>query len=110
MPGVGQIGIYTPLDPSVFLRHDGSVALSAIWNAGFRISADYFLAIAGGNVFLGEAATTLRITRETGETIKILGESDNEAELLQKNATMTDLSGVGVRAVMADVNGKLSAP
>jgi len=113
MPGVGQIGIYTPLDPSVFLRHDGTVPLSDVWNianGGGITNCVYLACSAGGLIVLGEYANQLRLVKSGDEVMRILGVSNSEAELLQKNATMTDLAGVGVRAVMADVNGKLSAP
>jgi len=94
-----------------FLRRDGSVPLSASWAAGaFQIQSSHMRVILGGAFCLGQVAGVLRISHDTDEILKITGVSDNEAELLQKNATMTDLAGVGVRAVMADVNGKLSAP
>jgi len=93
-----------------FLRHDGSIPLTTLWGADDVIRLTRLFVTSGGNINIGEVLNGLRITHEGAEVIKITGESNAEAELLQKNATMTDLSGVGVRAVLADVNGKLSAP
>jgi len=94
-----------------FLRADGSIPLTANWDAGDQIiTSDRIMADNGGLIGLGEHGAILRLRYFNDEVIRIVGVSNNEAEFLQKNATMTDLAGVGVRAVMADVNGKLSAP
>jgi len=112
MPGVGQVGIYTPLDPSVFLRHDGTVPLTGNWAtlAGLLITAGYFRAHGGGNIHLGEVLNQLRVVREGPEIMKFLGVSNNQANLYLKNLRIADLAGVGNRNVIADVNGDLSAP
>jgi len=94
-----------------YLRRDGSVPLSDVWDVGGHwIRALSVLVDSGGLLALGDFGGQLRVTYEGAEIVKIMGESNSEGELLQKNATMTDLAGVGVRAVLADVNGKLSAP
>lgn len=97
---------------SRFLRHDGTIPLSASWNAGTgcNIYAQNFRAFLGGLINLGNMAGTLRITYQADEIAELLGVSGNQAELNLKNMTVEDLAGVGVRAVVADVNGKLSAP
>lgn len=98
-------------DHDQFLRRDGTRALIGEWDAGNYIIRNFrFVADSGGLICLGEHGELLRIKHDSDEVMKIVGVSNNEAELIQKNATMTDLAGVGARAVMADVNGKLSAP
>lgn len=110
MPGVGQVGIYTPLDTTVFLRHDGTIPLSAPWNSPMYVIFDYLRCASGGNITLGEQAANLRIVRNAAEIIEILGVSNNQANLHLKNLRVGDLAGVGNRNVIADVNGDLSAP
>lgn len=93
-----------------YLRRDGSLGLTNPWFAGQFISADRLQATSGGNIILGDIANVLRIRNNAAEIIEVIGVSNNLAEMNQKNATMSDLAGVGVRNVKADVNGKLSAP
>ena len=94
-----------------YLRADGSVGLTANWDVGGQsIRGAALIADMGGVIYLGEIVNTLRISRSTGEAIQILGESNNLAELDMKNTIITDLAGIGVRAVLADASGRLSAP
>ena len=94
-----------------YLRRDGSLGLTANWNAGdFQMICRTLLATAGGNVALGEAVNRLRLTYNADEIIELLGVSNNQANLHLKNLRIADLSGVGNRNVIADVNGDLSAP
>ena len=95
---------------SRYLRSDGSISLTNIWNAVQRISASYFLANSGGLIFLGSVPGGLRLENAGDEIIEMFGVSNNQANLHLKNLRVQDLSGVGNRNVIADVNGDLSAP
>ena len=97
-------------DHDQFLRHDGTVGLTGNWNAALSISVARLYVASGGNFSLGDLAGWLRMSRHDAETLKITGVSNALAELNMKNSTIEDLAGIGVRAVVADVNGKLSAP
>jgi len=94
-----------------YLRRDGSLVLTANWNAGaYEIRNTYFVATAGGVVVLGNTGGVLRIIKNASEIVEILGVSNNQAILYLKNLRVGDLAGVGNRNVIADVNGDLSAP
>ena len=93
-----------------YLRRDGSVPLSAGWTAVMGIRASYIHTSLGGRVSLGNDVNYLRFIYNTDEILELLGVSNNQANLHLKNLRVADLSGVGNRNVIADVNGDLSAP
>ena len=95
-----------------FIRHDGSVRLSANWEAGASrsIQVGRMLAEEGGMISIGNFLARLRLCYNTDEIAELLGVSNNQAILYLKNLRIADLSGVGNRNVIADVNGDLSAP
>jgi len=95
---------------SRYVRRDGSVGLTGDWVSTYRITTNNFRATSGGNFSLGEIVGALRISRIDNETIQIVGASNNFGVLNLKNLRVGDLSGVGNRNVIADVNGDLSAP
>ena len=100
-------------DHDQFLRHDGTVPLSAGWDAGaFYMRLTTLTADSGGPglITLGNVAGYLRLTHNANEIIELLGVSNNQANLYLKNLRIADLAGVGNRNVIADVNGDLSAP
>lgn len=93
-----------------FLRRDGSLPLTAAWNADQHIRGSSLQATTGGNIFLGNAVNFLRLVYQANEIFELLGVSNNQATLYLKNLRVEDLAGVGNRNVIADVNGDLSAP
>jgi len=94
-----------------YLRRDGSVQLTADWDAGTNtIRGLYFLADGGGQIALGNIPNILRLDSQGPEILQLLGVSNNQANLYLKNLRIADLAGVGNRNVIADVNGDLSAP
>ena len=94
-----------------YLRRDGSVPLSASWDAGvFDIRSFNLLCDAGGVLCIGARNGTLRFVYSAAEIAELLGVSNNQATLYLKNLRVGDLAGVGNRNVIADVNGDLSAP
>ena len=94
-----------------YLRRDGSLPLTAVWDAGInQIRTAYFQADAGGIIVLGDGVGKLRIRYQGNEIAELVGVSDNQANLYLKNLRIADLAGVGNRNVIADVNGDLSAP
>ena len=98
------------MDPR-YLRADGSIPLTAAWAAGQLIYTLAFMATAGGNnIALGEYLNQLRIRKNADEIMEVIGVSNNQANLHLKNLRIADLTGVGNRNVIADVNGDLSAP
>jgi len=97
---------------SRFLRHDGSVPLTAAWAVGGQNIHDVNVlrVTGGGSACLGDQANYLRLVHNANEIIELLGVSNNQANLHLKNLRIGDLAGVGNRNVIADVNGDLSAP
>jgi len=95
---------------SRYLRADGSIPLSAGWNALAGIRVTYLNASSGGYIALGNDVNYLRFIRNDNEIAELLGVSNNQANLHLKNLRIADLAGVGNRNVTADVNGDLSAP
>ena len=93
-----------------FLRRDGTVPLSAGWNAALNIIVSYLQADLGGRIVLGDIGGSLRLVNQANEIMELLGVSNNQANLYLKNLRVGDLAGVGNRNVIADVNGDLSAP
>jgi len=96
---------------SRYLRRDGSIPLTENWHAGPQYIRLWNLIVDGGGLLaLGAYDGVLRLVNNADEIMELLGVSNNQANLYLKNLRVADLSGVGNRNVIADVNGDLSAP